>query len=81
MKYFQLSYIRGGGGGGGDRGVSKHLPPLVPPFLPPVPFCELSPAFRLFSTNLAMLLYKAVLSNFLMTDVTPMPFEEPKYLR
>ena len=42
------------GGGGGQGG--KRLPPPVPPLLPPVPFCELSPASRLFSTNLAMLL-------------------------
>ena len=40
-----------GGGAGGER-----LPPPVPPLLPPVPFCELSSASRLFSTNLAMLL-------------------------
>ena len=40
-----------GGGQGGER-----LPPPAPPLLPPVPFCELSPASRLFSTNLAMLL-------------------------
>ena len=40
--------------GGGQGG--KRLPPPVPPLLPPVPFCELSPASRLFSTNLAMLL-------------------------
>ena len=40
---------RGGTGGG------EHLLPPVPPLLPPIPFCELSPAC-LFSTNLAMLL-------------------------
>ena len=40
--------------GGGQGG--KRLPPPVPPLLPPVPFCELSPASHLFSTNLAMLL-------------------------
>ena len=43
--------IKGGGGQGG-----KRLPPPVPPLLPPVPFCELSPASPFFSTNLAMLL-------------------------
>ena len=42
---------KGGGGQGGER-----LPPPVPPLLPPVPFCEFSPASRLFSTNLARLL-------------------------
>ena len=47
--YF-YTLLRGGGQGG------KRLPPPVPPLLPPVPFCELSPASRLFSTNLAMLL-------------------------
>ena len=60
-----------------ERGQgSKGLPPSVPPLLPPVPFCEWYPASCLFSTNLAMLLYLAVLSNFLMTDVTRMPFVE-----
>ena len=47
----QIDIIVGGGGQGGER-----LPPSVPPLLRPVPFCELSPASRLFSTNLAMLL-------------------------
>ena len=42
-----------GGGQGGE-----HLPPPVPPHLPPVPFFEVSPASRLFSTNLAMLFFK-----------------------
>ena len=44
----------GHSGGGGQGG--KRLPPPVLPLLPPVPFCELSPASRRFSTNLAMLL-------------------------
>ena len=33
-----------GGGHGGE-----HLPPPVPPFLPPVPFFEWSPAFFLLT--------------------------------
>ena len=37
-----LVAIRWGGQGG------KRLPPPVPPLLPPVPFCELSPASRFF---------------------------------
>ena len=37
--------------GGGQRG--KLIPPPVHFLLPPTPFCELSPASRLFSTNLA----------------------------
>ena len=52
LVYLTRLFIGGGGGGqGGER-----LPPPVPPPLPPVPFCELSPASRLFSTNLAMCL-------------------------
>ena len=54
----------------GCRG-GKHL---LPPLIPPVPFCELCSVFRIFSTNLAMLLYWAVLSNFLMTNVIRMSF-------
>ena len=38
-------------------GVNMHLPLPVPLLQPPVPFCELSPASRLFSNDLAMLLY------------------------
>ena len=34
----------------------------------------LSPAFRLFFTNLAILLYYAILPNFLMMDVIRMSF-------
>ena len=45
------SLITCGGGQGG-----KRLPPPLLSMLPPVPFCELSPASRLFSINLAMLL-------------------------
>ena len=41
-----------GGGAGG-----KHLPLPVPLLQPPVPFCELSPASRLFCNDLATLLY------------------------
>ena len=37
--------------------VDEHLPLPVPLLQPPVPFCELSPALRLFSNDLAMLLY------------------------
>ena len=47
----EMDSLLGGGGQGG-----KRLPPPVSPLLPPVPFCELSPASRHFSTNLAMLL-------------------------
>ena len=49
---FYILCIKSGGGGQGG----KHLPPPVPPLLPPVPFCELSPASCLFSANLTMLL-------------------------
>ena len=41
---------------GGDRGVNVSRLPYLLSVLPPVPFCELSPASCLFSTNLAMLL-------------------------
>ena len=44
-KCYGISLYCGGGTGG------KRLPPPVPPLLPPVPFCELSPASRLFSTK------------------------------
>ena len=47
----KIHILGGGRGTGGER-----LPPPVPPLLPPAPFCELSPASRLFSTNLAMCL-------------------------
>ena len=48
---YDLYSKRKGWGKGG-----KRLPPPVPPLLPPVPFSELSPASRLFSAGLAMLL-------------------------
>ena len=44
--------VMGGGGQGGN-----HLLPSVPFLQPPVPFCELSPAYCFFSNDLAMLLY------------------------
>ena len=50
------------GGGGGE-----HLLPPVPPFCLPCLF-----------VNLAMLLYQAVQSNFLMPDATRMPFVDIK---
>ena len=56
----------------------SKLPPLVPPLLPPATFCELSPASRLFSTNLAMIIFQAALSNVLMTDVPRMQFVDIK---
>ena len=48
-----IRMVRGGGGGAGG----KHLPLPVPLLQPPVPFCELSSASRLFCNDLAMLLY------------------------
>ena len=79
--WLQLSWadgiflLMGGGGGGGAGG--QYLSPPVHPFVPFVPFPELSPALFLL-TWLCCYIKLHVLSYFRMIDVSRMPFIDIK---
>ena len=73
--FFDTPCIYRGGGQGG-----KRLPPPVPSLLPPILFvnCLPPPAFFQLTWLQVCCYYYAVLSNYLMTDVTRVLFVDIK---